>query len=164
MQATGWSRRRASVAATGLVLLAGLPSALSYSAVELSLFGTPFLDVLDSSVGAFALPLGALAIVAVFGWAQDRVTLQAQVGQRLVRTLVRYVVPTVLVAVTGYSLLGRVGTWRWRRLPDVAGPGWLEAVATTGAVLALLAIVGGGIYRLRRGRRSRHRDPDPDSA
>lgn len=59
-------RGGASVAMTVVILLLDLPSALRYSALDLTLFGQRVLDLLDGTVGALALPITALLTAAVF--------------------------------------------------------------------------------------------------
>lgn len=154
MRATGWSRRRASIGMTGVILLAGLPSALSYSAIELSLFGRPFLDVLDATVGSFALPIGALAIIVVFTWAQDPTVYADQLGHVLVARLVKYVVPAVLLVVTTVRVVTDLDIAGLRRLPNHG------AVPTPSAIgITILLGVGIGFVGWIMSRRSRERDP-----
>ena len=159
MRATGWSRQRASVAATAVILLAGLPSALSYSAVELSLFGEPFLDVLDASVGTLALPVGAVAIVVVFAWFQDDAALRAQLGDSIVLPVVKYLVPLVLVVVTTLRIAADLDASAWRRVPDLALAGPLDTLLVTVAVGLALGGAGWAIHRWRRDRRGRRPTP-----
>ena len=163
MRATGWSRRRASVAATALILLAGLPSALSYSAVELSLFGEPFLDVLDASVGTLALPVGAVAIVIVFAWFQDAAALRAQLGDSIVLPVVKYLVPVVLVVVTTLRIAADLDASAWRRVPDLALAGPFSTLLVTVAIGLGVGGLGWAIHRWRRERRGRRPAP-ADSA
>ena len=151
MRATGWTRRRASVVITGVIILAGLPSALSYSAVGLSVLGRPFLDVLDASVGSYALPLGALGIVFVFTWAQDGLVLREQVDVTAVRVLVKYVVPPILIVVTGLRLLAGVDLAALRRVPDLTTVGPLTAFGVTVIFGVMLGLIGWIIYHKHRG-------------
>lgn len=151
MRATDWSRRRASVLMTGIIFLAGLPSALSYSAVELSIFGRPVLDVLDGTVGTLGLPIAALAIIAVFAWVQDEATLRAQLGESVVLPLVKYVVPTVLIVVTTIRLVTGVDIGAWRRLPEVVSVSTGTMVAMMAVIVASLIVLG---WEARRWRRS----------
>lgn len=156
MRTTQWSRRKASVVTTGLILLAGLPSALSYSAVGLSVFGQPFLDVLNSSVGDYGLPLSAIAIIAVFAWYQDEATLREQLGDSIVLPLVKYVVPVVLVVVTALRAVGMVPT-AWSRLPASIPLGGLNAFAVTLVAGFLFGLAGWSIRRWRRANRTNSR-------
>jgi len=154
-RSTGWSRRRASAVVTAVVALGGLPSALSYSAAEVSLFGRPFLDGLDATVGTLGLPLGALAIVGIFAWGQDRATVRAQVGETIALPLVKYAVPVVLGTITGLRLVAGIDLAGWRRLPGIAQLGGGEAAAVTLGVGAVLVLGAAGLRRLRRERGSR---------
>ena len=163
LRATDRSRREVTAVLTALIFLAGLPSALSYSAVELSVGGVRVLDLLDESVGAYALPITATIIAVVFTRYQDRDVLAAQIGDGVLRPLVAYAIPVVLVAVTGLRLFGGVGfPWQY------TGPG----VEVVGRIVRLAVLVGTGIAlwlvgrvvarrlpsRVRRGRR-RRREP-----
>lgn len=155
MQTTGWSRDRASVAMTGVIFLAGLPSALSYSAVELSVFGRPFLDGLDATVGTLGLPLGAIAIIVVFTWVQDQTVLRDQLGDSLVLPLVKYVVPVVLAVVTTLRLVTGVDLTGWRRLPDITGVGGGRMLATITVLAVVVLLLALGLRRVRRARQAR---------
>ena len=136
LRATDRSRRQVTAVLTGLLFLVGLPSALSYSAVDLSVGGVRFLDLMDESVGAYALPITATIIAVVFAWYQDADVLGDQIGDGLLRTLVKYVIPVVLVAVTGLRLFGNVGLpWQY------TGPG----VEVVGRLPRVAVLVGAGI-------------------
>ena len=151
MQTTGWSRRNASVVMTGVILLAGLPSALSYSAVELSVFGRPFLDAIDSTVGTYALPIGAIGIVIVFAWVQEQSALREQLSNQVVLVLVKYVVPIVLLVVTSLRFVSGVEVQAWRLLTDFRPLSGRVALGTTLVLALCFAVIGWGVHRLRRG-------------
>lgn len=154
-RSTDWSRRKASIVMTSVVLLAGLPSALSYSAVEFSLFGRPFLDGLDATVGSLALPLGALAIIYVFTWVQDEGAVREQLGETIVIPLVKYVVPLVLIVVTSLRIRADVDIAGLRRLPDIPT---VDGTVMVGVIVVLvcgLVVVGVGLRTLRRRRKER---------
>ncbi|MDX1745379.1 MAG: sodium-dependent transporter, partial [Halobacteriales archaeon] len=104
---TQLDRRRATIILTGLVFLIGLPSALSYTSVSLTLDGVRVLDLMDETVGTLGLPVTAIIISLVFGWYQDRDTLVNQLGHPIAIPLIRFVIPAVLVAVTAIKLFGR---------------------------------------------------------
>lgn len=154
MRTTGWSRRTASLVVTGMILLAGLPSALSYSAVELSVFGQPILDAVDATVGTYALPIGAVAIVVVFAWVQDQSALREQIGDSIVVPIVKYLVPAVLTLVTTLRLVTGVEISAWRRLPGgdlLQGP---RALIVTFSIVLGLAAAGWAVRRWRRSQRN----------
>ena len=95
----GIPRRRAAAAATAVVLLLGLPSALSYTALRLELFGVPLLDLKDFAFGTVGMTLGALALSVAAGWfAREKLLPGA------LMVIVRVVVPLALIA----SLIARL--------------------------------------------------------
>ena len=155
MRATNISRQRASVAMTGVILLAGLPSALSYSAVGLSVLDRPFLDVLDASVGTLGLPLSALAIIVIFAWYQDEATLRAQLGDTVVLPLVKYVVPVVLLVVTGLTVARWIQPAGVSRVPESSALGGGQLLVVMVVLVAIVGAVGLAAHRLRIDRRRR---------
>jgi NSS family neurotransmitter:Na+ symporter len=150
---TRLSRTRATAAVTAGVFAAGVPSALSYSPARLAVAGRPVLDVVDGSVGTFALPVSAFLVAVVFVWAVDFDTVRTDLGA--LYPLVRYLVPVVLVVVTAAQAVG-VARPAWRLLVDHARNGSVGLPVAV-ALLSLLAGVGwalrdrsGSPPRLRR--------------
>jgi NSS family neurotransmitter:Na+ symporter len=97
----GISRRSAAASVTAVVTLLGLPSALSYTALRLELFGVPLLDLKDFAFGTVGMTLGALALSVAAGWFVDEAVLREAVGDRprLVRLFLaalRFFIPAVL--------------------------------------------------------------------
>ncbi len=83
-------------------MLLGLPSALSYTALELDLFGVPFLDLSDYLFGTLGLIIAGLIISVVGGWYMDRTRICDEIGgcgwqQRAYVVLIRYCVPAILL-------------------------------------------------------------------
>ncbi len=155
MRATDWSRRKASIAATGVILVAGLPSALSYTAFELSVLGRPFLDVLDSTVGTLGLPISAVALVAVFAWFQKPDAVREQMGDGILLSLVKYVVPVVIVVVTTLRLATGIEIPAWRRLPGATALASTHTFVGTVAVVGIIVVVGYAVHRRRKRGRKR---------
>lgn len=150
-RATTLQRGSASVIMTMIVLVLGLPSALSYSAFDLTLFGQRVLDLLDDTVGTLGLPITAFVIAIMFMWLQDDATVERQIGHSLLRPLLRFLVPGVLLAVTALRLIQNTDVPAWHHLPDgVILNALLRIELTLGLGLVLLA-VGVAITRLRRG-------------
>jgi len=141
---TRLGRTRATSLLTAGVFLVGIPSALSYSPLDLAVAGTPVLDLVDESVGTYALPISAILIALVFGWAADLDPVRAELGRLF--PVVRYVVPPVLVLVTAAKAVG-VARPAWRLLLDHGGDGTLAVVATLVALAALGAL--GWVLRAR---------------
>lgn len=136
--ATRLSRASATRALTVGVFVLGLPSALSYSPVDLALAGRPVLDLVDESVGTYALPVSALLITYSFVWASEFDGVRDALGR--LYPLVRYVTPALLLAVTAARLAG-VARPAWRLLVGRTQAGSLGA-AVAASVLLLVAAVG----------------------
>jgi NSS family neurotransmitter:Na+ symporter len=152
---TRLSRRRATLALTAGVFVAGVPSALSYSPLRLAVAGRPVLDLVDESVGTFALPISALLILFVFVWAVELETVRRDLGGFY--PLVRYLIPIVLVTVTATKALGMTRP-AWRLLVDHARNSSV-GVAVSLVAFAILAGLGWAVRdrlptppRLRRRR------------
>ena len=110
MGQTGMSRRKASLLLTMALIALGLPSALSYSSIGLSFFGSRVLDLLDETVGTLGLPIAAFLVAMVFRWFMDEHLLHSQVdlSNRWMRSLpflTKYAIPTVLMIITISSLM-----------------------------------------------------------
>jgi NSS family neurotransmitter:Na+ symporter len=137
---TRLGRRRATLLLTAGVFALGVPSALSYSPVRLAVAGRPVLDLIDESVGTFALPISALLVLLVSVWRADLDGVGEALGP--LRPLVRYLVPVVLVLVlvTAARASG-IARPAWRLLVGRArdGPGDLLLVL---AVLLVFAALG----------------------
>ena len=136
--ATRFARPRVTLLLTGGVFLAGVPSALSYSPAGLAVSGRPVLDVVDESVGTFALPVSALCIVFVFVWAADLDAVREELGR--FDPVVRYLIPVVLVTVTAARAVGSARP-AWRLVFDYARRGLLGPVVTA-ALLLVFAVLG----------------------
>ncbi|MFB6130296.1 MAG: sodium-dependent transporter, partial [Salinigranum sp.] len=139
---TDRSRGTMTLLVTAVVFLLGLPSALSYSRLHLSLAGLPVLDLMDETVGTLALPVTAVLIAVVFTWYQSDETLRRQVGDSVVVPLVKYAIPLVLVGVTGFRLALNVDFPGWHVLPGAHFVGRLPQVAGALAALVVLLIAG----------------------
>ncbi|OPX80760.1 MAG: Sodium:neurotransmitter symporter family protein [Methanosaeta sp. PtaB.Bin005] len=110
MGQTGASRKRASILLMILLAAAGMPSALSYSSLDLSLYGSRILDLMDVSVGTIGLPIAALLVAITFRWLIDDDVLAGQVhlSERWLRTLsilTKYVIPAALLLITAAMIM-----------------------------------------------------------
>ncbi|WP_198375957.1 sodium-dependent transporter [Neoroseomonas rubea] len=105
-------RGRAVAAIGGVILLAGVPSALSFGVLDgTTLMGAPILDATDRLVSNLLLPIAGGAVAIFFGWVVPRqvgVTL-AELGEgplwRTVRWLLRYPAPALILGLMLYPLL-----------------------------------------------------------
>jgi NSS family neurotransmitter:Na+ symporter len=148
--ATRFDRSRAAALLTGAVVLVGLPSATSYSPLRLTVLGRPVLDLVDQSVGTYALPVSALCLVAVFAWRADLPSVRETVGPLF--SPVKYLVPPVLIVVTTASALG-VGRPAWRLLLERTR----DSALSVGLAVVLLMILGAIAWVLRVQSPSRRR-------
>jgi NSS family neurotransmitter:Na+ symporter len=111
MDVWGVSRRRAAALVTALVILAGLPSALSYTRLGLAFLGMPILDLQDLAFGTVGLMLSALALSLSAGWFVSPRILREAVGPgrwrlRALLLVLRILVPLALLLNLGARLLG----------------------------------------------------------
>jgi NSS family neurotransmitter:Na+ symporter len=109
MDSYDYPRKRATLLVFAAIMLIGLPSALSYTALGLDTFGMPFLDLADYAFGTVGLIAAALIIAIVGGWFMSRTRICAEIGgcgwrQELYMALIRYAVPAVLVITLAGSL------------------------------------------------------------
>lgn len=160
---TRLTRRQATVLLTALVMLLGLPSALSYSALDLRVWGWRVLDALDETVGTMALPITALLIALVFTRRLARAHLDAEYGahegsaawRRAISPAVMYVIPLVLIGITLSRLVLNIDPAGWHQLPGIPFIGSVWQLVLTVVILAALLASTLTVVRLigRRDRR-----------
>jgi NSS family neurotransmitter:Na+ symporter len=132
-ESAGWSRKKAALVMTGVLLLLGLPSALSYSPARLAFDGVLILDFMDETIGTLGLPLAAVIMSVVFSGIMSHRDLPAELLEsrgivQLVIPLCRYVIPLVLIITTALRLAsGR----------DFPGTRFLPGAEFIGSVLQL---------------------------
>ena len=105
------NRTKASLFLTIALVVFGLPAALSYSSVDLSLFGSRILDLMDETVGTVGLPVAAFLVALIFRWFLDSDVLSSQVDLsknwlRPLPYLTKYAIPVVLLIITITRLIG----------------------------------------------------------
>ncbi|MFO7926500.1 MAG: sodium-dependent transporter [Halobacteriota archaeon] len=140
---TRLSRRQATVLVSLLVFVLGMPSLLSYTPFQFRVFGTPFLDLLDDSVGTLGLPVAALVISLTFGHFVTRDETRVSRTERLTALSTKYLLPPVLVGIIVSQLLLGVDFPSWHILP---GNSRDRALLSVGA----LVLIGGFGYLLVR--------------
>jgi len=97
----GFERKKAASIASIIIILIGLPSALSYTALKLELFGTPLLDIKDFAFGTIGIITAGLILSIVAGWFLDREVISKQIGggrwvQGLFMIVLKFFIPIVL--------------------------------------------------------------------
>ncbi len=80
-----YSKKKASYLILILVLVAGLPSALSYSQINLSLNNIPILDIVDSAFGTYGIAISAAIFSVIVTWFIDNRKLIEQANLYLSR-------------------------------------------------------------------------------
>jgi NSS family neurotransmitter:Na+ symporter len=112
MDSYGYPRKRATLLVFAAIMLFGLPSALSYTALNLEVFGMPFLDLADYAFGTIGLIVAGLIVSVVGGWFMSRTRIYEEIGgcgwQQRAYMLIRYGVPAILL-ITLIGSFFRVG-------------------------------------------------------
>jgi NSS family neurotransmitter:Na+ symporter len=103
---TALSRFRATALLSGIVLVLGLPAALSYSGLNLQLFNVPVLDLVDELFGTLGLSLSALLIAIAVTWFFKRRVIETEMNRNarwalggILFPLIKYVIPFILLLV-----------------------------------------------------------------
>ncbi|MFQ6026926.1 MAG: sodium-dependent transporter [Dehalococcoidia bacterium] len=109
-----WSRWRAVGLVGVVVLVVGIPSALSYTQVDLRLNGERFLDLMDENLGTLGIPVAGLVGGLVMAWATSKLTVIQEIDQvarwrvgTLVVYLTRYAVPTGMLVTLVVTVVDR---------------------------------------------------------
>lgn len=106
------SPRRAAWTTTAILLVAGTPSALSFTPLNLSVAGLPFLEFLDRTFASNVLVVTALIGTALIGWLLPRRRLIAKLNTRrmfeahALVLIARFMPLVVLVGLLASALLG----------------------------------------------------------
>lgn len=66
--ALGLPRRHSVALILAAIILLGLPAAFSYTGLQWQLFSQPVLDIMDTVVGTFGLPVGVFITAVVLSW------------------------------------------------------------------------------------------------
>ena len=103
---TTLSRFKATVLLSGVLFVLGIPTALSYSRLNLQFMNTPVLDLLDISFSNLGLILSALFISVSVTWFIDKRVIQNQINRNtrlasgdMIFLLLKYLIPLALLAV-----------------------------------------------------------------
>ena len=62
------SRRRAALVVVAIVTILGIPSALSFTSLGLSVGGKPFLDIMDQITGSGVVVVAGIVGAALIAW------------------------------------------------------------------------------------------------
>lgn len=141
---TRLDRVSSTIVLTFIVFLAGIPSVLSYTSIGLSVWGRPFLDIVDESIGTYALPISGIIIVVVFVWGTDLEKVKKELGR--LYPMVKYFIPLILTFVIIAKLLGFSLT-AWRLLVNIKPNNVFEKILI---VIIFLLITLAVIFRLKQ--------------
>jgi len=107
-----FSKSKASgIVALTLLLFGGL-AALSYSPVNLSIFETPLLDLMDTYFGTFGLSIAAIIFIVIVTWFMDKKKLLEEINLHSkihvpaqLLTVVKFVLPALVIASIIFTML-----------------------------------------------------------
>ena len=107
----GMERKKAAGIVSIIVVVLGLPPALSYTALKLGLFGTPLLDLFDLAFGTLGIITAGLILTIIGAWFVKREDILAQIGgsnriQELFMVIVKYFIPLVLIVNLATGIAG----------------------------------------------------------
>ena len=107
----GMGRKKAAGIVSIIVVVLGLPPALSYTALKLGLFGTPLLDLFDLAFGTLGIITAGLVLTIIGAWFVKREDILAQIGgsnriQELFMVIVKYFIPLVLIVNLATAIAG----------------------------------------------------------
>lgn len=100
----GITRLKATIGIAILIFILGIPASLSIGAVDISIFGISFFDLLDLLQERFLLPIGALLTSVFVGYTLKGSKLRLEVNQDSQKLklgawfdiLIQYIVPTAI--------------------------------------------------------------------
>jgi NSS family neurotransmitter:Na+ symporter len=97
----GFDRRKATIIISILLLIAGLPSALSYSNLHLEIVDIPILDMMDHIFGTFGIAVSAAIFTIIVTWFAPKDKIMELVNTRIpdfIFTIVKIVAPILIIA------------------------------------------------------------------
>lgn len=97
----GFKRKTATWIVSLIVAVIGLPSALSYTQLELELLGKPLLDLKDFAFGTIGIIVSGLVLSVIAGWFLDPGIIIKEVGgnkrtQKLLLFIIKFLIPVIL--------------------------------------------------------------------
>jgi len=145
-ESLGWTRVKTAAVATSAILLLGLPSAMSYSSLALTLNGIKILDFMDETVGTLGLPFAAILLSVSFAWFLPREALESALGgktaiPRVIIPLCRYVIPAVLIMTTIARIASGLGIANTYLLPGTRYIGLLMQLEGITAIVVISLVL-----------------------
>lgn len=112
MQKFKWNRQKAARLVGAVIFLVGVPSALSFGQLEISIAGKNFFDFMDFVASNILLPVGGLVVTLFTGYAWKRAGEEAGLTGFWYKAwmfLLRYIAPVMVIGIFLYS----VGILKW---------------------------------------------------
>ncbi|HET6517226.1 MAG TPA: sodium-dependent transporter [Nitrosopumilaceae archaeon] len=98
------SNKKSSAIIALIIVAIGLPSAFSYSPLDIKVFDTLFLDFMDSLFGIYGITISELVFVVIVTWFIDKKKIleHANASSKLnlpqnVITIVKYAIPSIII-------------------------------------------------------------------
>lgn len=106
-----WNRKKSVLLLSLILLITGMPSALSYIGDGLFLAGMPFLEFMDAFFGSMLLLTSAILCIVIM-WFYEPEVFSIPIGRfaklkipQAVRLMLKYVIPVVLLAILAFDVL-----------------------------------------------------------
>lgn len=110
---TNMGRKKVTLLVGLVIFTLGVPSSLSQGAMDITIFGAPFLDFMDAFTGNLLLPLGGLIMVLFVGWTwtKKEILHHGDVGQQAWGPF--YVLTAKFIAPVAILLVLVIGLMNW---------------------------------------------------
>lgn len=102
MDSYEFTRKKAATFTFVIVMLLGLPSALSYTTLKLQIFEMPFFDLIDITFGTIGIVVTGLILTIIVVWFVDQKIILKEIGgkkeaQKLFMLIIKIFVPLMLL-------------------------------------------------------------------
>jgi NSS family neurotransmitter:Na+ symporter len=143
---TRLSRGKICAVLTLLAILIGMPAALSYSALDLSVAGARVLDLMDEIFGTTGLLLTAIITSLALSWCAGRDRIRNEMGKGkkipgLVLWVCQWVIPSLLTFALAFRIATNADFPDWHMLPGTPFFCATTLVAVSGIVIGILLLV-----------------------
>lgn len=151
---TRFSRTKACAILIILVILIGMPAALSYSAANLTLGGARVLDLMDEMFGTTGLLLTAILSSLVLSRCTERGRIRNEMDgggkiPQMVMAICSSVIPVLIAIALAFRFITNADFPDWHVLPGTPFISATVLVAVSGSVIGVLLIVIGIFCRLK---------------